>query len=877
VNIMNKVTSRSLKKNKARTIVTIIGIILSAAMITAVTTLIASMQNYMVNLSIAEEGNWHAAFHNIHYEHYEKIKDLDEVEKAVPLREIGYSLLEGCTNEHKPYLYLLELDKEAFDMLPIHLLRGRLPQNENEVVISEHIHTNGGVAYQLGDTLKLDIGQRISEDSMILGQKDSFVKAEDGVSERLEVNETRSYTVVGIMKRLSYRLEGYTAPGYTIITLNHFSGMADGGQSDNDNLSVYFRVKNPLKIHRITNEIAEAEQISLEQLEENSDVLRYMGISRHDNFKAVLYSLGAILIVLIMVGSISLIYNSFCISVSERTKQFGLLSSVGATSKQIRHSVIFEAFALALIGIPLGVLAGLVGIRVTLYFMEDLFASLISADVAVAFTMTVSVPSIVVAAITAMVTILISAHIPARRSAKISAIEAIGQAPDIQLKAKQVKTSWMTRKLFGLEGDLALKNMKRNKKRYRNTVVSLFISVVLFISASAFSMYLRDSVVNVYEDYKHDISYHFMQNKPKESINQLYEDIMALSTIENGSIVTTVYTNVYLPKEKLDETFYNERLDAYTDLEDGEDLPVHVEIHGVDHDTFMKYIQELGLEEARFNDPTRPAGIMIDKQHYYDYEAKKYINSSILKDRSVESVAIEFYIDQKPVQTEVTVAGFADTAPFGISDYAWNGVMMLIMDYDSMPNVIPEHPLKHAIITMYFASKEPFKAEEDIRDVLNNAGYSASNLTNTAQIIQSSRNIITIISVFSYGFIVLISLITIANVFNTISTNVNLRRREFAMLKSVGMTDRSFNRMLNFECIFYGLKALLYGLPVSLFISYLIYRSVDQGVEMGFYLPVKGILISVFSVFFVVFVSMMYSMSKIRNENILDALKNENL
>jgi putative ABC transport system permease protein len=568
MNIVNKVTLRSLKKNKVRTIVTIIGIILSAAMITAVTTLIASMQNYMVNLSIAEEGNWHAAVHNISHGNYEYIRDLSEVQKAVLVRELGYSFLEGSSNEYKPYLYLLEVDKEAFDTLPIHLLSGRLPQNENEVVISEHIQTNGGVAYQLGDTLKLDIGQRISEDGMILGQRDGFVKSEDGVSEKLEVKETRSLTVVGIMNRLSHRLEGYSAPGYTIITLNNSSGVIDGGKSDNNQLSVYFRVKNPRKVYGIINEIAETEQISLEQLEENSGVLRYMGISQHDNFKAVLYNLGAILIVLIMVGSISLIYNSFSISVSERTKQFGLLSSVGATSKQIRHSVIFEAFALALIGIPLGVLAGLLGIDVTLYFMDDLFASLISADVPVAFTMTVSIPSIVIAAITAMVTILISAHIPARRSAKIPAIEAIRQTPDIKLKAKQVKTSWMTRKLFGLEGDLALKNMKRNRKRYRSTVVSLFISVVLFISASAFSMYLRDSVMNVYEDEKHDISYNLMQSKPNKSTNKLYEDIMALSTIEEGSIVTNTYGSVYLPKEKVDDAFYRETLDAYTDLND---------------------------------------------------------------------------------------------------------------------------------------------------------------------------------------------------------------------------------------------------------------------------------------------------------------------
>jgi len=152
-----------------------------------------------------------------------------------------------------------------------------------------------------------------------------------------------------------------------------------------------------------------------------------------------------------------------------------------------------------------------------------------------------------------------------------------------------------------------------------------------------------------------------------------------------------------------------------------------------------------------------------------------------------------------------------------------------------------------------------------------------SYLNNTAEALQSTRNLITIISVFAYGFIVLISLITIANVFNTISTNVNLRRREFAMLKSVGMTDKSFNRMLNFECIFYGLKSLLFGLPLSIAITCLIYRSINEGVDMSFHLPAQGILISVFSVFVVVFVSMMYSLSKIRRKNILDALRNENL
>lgn len=180
---------------------------------------------------------------------------------------------------------------------------------------------------------------------------------------------------------------------------------------------------------------------------------------------------------------------------------------------------------------------------------------------------------------------------------------------------------------------------------------------------------------------------------------------------------------------------------------------------------------------------------------------------------------------------------------------------------------------------MQISADNPIAAEESIKKILmeDEDLFNTLSIANVAEQIQVSRNIITIINVFAYGFIVLISLITIANVFNTISTNVNLRRREFAMLKSVGMTDSSFNKMLNYECIFYGLKALLYGLPVSIGVTYLIYRSVESGVDMPFYLPTSSILISILSVFLVVFISMMYSMSKIRKENILDGLKNENL
>ena len=123
----------------------------------------------------------------------------------------------------------------------------------------------------------------------------------------------------------------------------------------------------------------------------------------------------------------------------------------------------------------------------------------------------------------------------------------------------------------------------------------------------------------------------------------------------------------------------------------------------------------------------------------------------------------------------------------------------------------------------------------------------------------------------------LISLIAAANVFNTITTNINLRRREFAMLKSVGMTAKGMNKMMNFECIMYGTKALIYGLPVSAGVTFLIYRAINEGIDTDFFIPWRAVIIAVLSVFIVVFSTMMYSMSKIKKDNPIDALKNENI
>lgn len=873
MNIMNKVTLKGLIKNKTRTIVTIIGVILSASMITAVTTFISSLQNYILDYTIADKGDWHGVLYNIDTEGHSSLMENDSLEKVALTHLKGFAMLDGSLNTYKPYLRLLEIDDTAFDTLPIRLVSGRLPQADDEILISEHIETNGGVQFNLGDKLTLDIGDRVLDDgTVVTDMKDYYIGENNEIIESLDVKESRTFTVVGISKRLAFEFENYSNPGYTIISRMNLDDM------DNRKLNAYVKAMRPRQVLSLIENLAS--ELDTEEFDYNSELLRYMGISPNSGYNKVLYSLGAILIALIMVGSISLIYNSFSISLSERVKQFGLLSSAGATAVQRRNSIFFESIVIAVIGIPLGVLAGIAGIGTTLYILRNQLITFLPADYNITLSLSVSPPAIISAVWLALITILISAYIPARRSKRISAMDAIRQTIDIKLTSKSVKTSKLTRKLFGLEGDIALKNLKRNRRRYRSTVISLFISVVLFVSASAFGMYLKDSVDNVYEDTDYDFVFSRYRNDMAEveDIDRaIYKEVLELDDIKQGSLTKVFNLSTTIDKEYIASDHYN-RMVQYSDGNDMDELSVEVNIYSVDHDTFLEYLDEVGIKESNILDSDRKSAIIIDNQHYYNPIENRFNNTNIIKDKSLDSLVIEYSDkDGETKEIDVDIAAYADLAPFGVEDYSYWNSLIMILDEKQLDTSFSVLKDQWYVEKMLFAANDPMKTIIKAENIIKAGGVLSINVQNIADQIQSSRNIITIITVFAYGFIVLISLITIANVFNTISTNVNLRRREFAMLKSVGMTNSSFNKMLNYECIFYGLKALLYGLPASIGVTYLIYKSIENGVEMGFYLPYKSILVSILSVFIVVFISMMYSMSKIREENIMDGIRNENL
>ena len=616
---------------------------------------------------------------------------------------------------------------------------------------------------------------------------------------------------------------------------------------------------------------------------------------------------------IVMFISVALIYNAFAISVSERTKQFGLLASIGATKKQLRKMVFFEAFVVSVVGVPFGIISGILVIRIALAGLSDKFGAL---GYSVEMRLSVSVASMVIAAIVSFVTVMISAWIPSKRAIKISAMEAIRQTTDIKAADKPIKTSRLTYHLFGLPGMLANSYYKRNRKKYRTTVISLFTSIVLFVSASSFGNYLMATVEGGFGTSKCDLG--FATELPKGS--QLTADDLLAITADDKGIEQSVYAQEYYILAETDKSLVTEESLSYLVSLSDTTVEVTGNVYFVNDSEFIRLLNEHGLDEAEYFNPSNPLGIAVEGNALIaDRNTGKYIKMDLLnsdsgvftgtKRKYMEGYSlhnqktidgIEYYIyksedgrkeDIQLTAEEANVTFIIRTgktiskSPFYIKNNSNN---IKVIYPISMKEYVVTEPMVHFtsdLYHFYYTSLEHKLGQKSLTSTLSEHGIKvelppdekSDMITNYAVKEDTNRNMNTIIQVFSYGLIVMISLVSAANVFNTISTNIHLRRREFAMLKTVGMTQKGFDTMMNYECLLYSSRALLLGLPVSVGITYFIYRVTTSGFAIEFHLPWSAMVIATFSVFFVVFITMMYSMKKIREENLIDVLKNENI
>lgn len=859
MSILNKFTVKNLKLNKKRTIVTIIGIMLSTALICGVAGLVSSFKASLINWIKVQDGNYHVAFHDIPVEKLKYVSENQKVKDYYLVGDVGWANLEDSTNDYKPYVHILEYDNKALKNLGVNLTEGRLPENSNEIVISEHIITNGRVVLKVGDEITLDVGKRVSSDGEELNENNPLLNGntlivyddetdlEEKKTEKVEETEhienttKKTYKIVGIMQRLSR--EDFSSPGYIVIT--HMDKIPE-------KIDISVLYKNPKEYEEIAKDICKTFGImSLNEIDINTELLRFEGVMS-ENMMTVLYTIAGVIIAIIVVSSVFVIRNSFSISVAEKNRQYGMLASIGATSKQIKRNVIFEGMIIGLIAIPLGIILGIVAIMILLQLVNYLLVDMLNN---LSFIYSINPLAIVVSIVISLITIYLSCLIPAIRASKISPIESIRGNKDIKTKAKKLRTSRLTKKIFGIGGVIASKNLKRSKKKYRTTVISLVVSIFIFISLSSIlnlgtkvtGLYYKDFKFNMYVSY---------------GTEEIYEELVKQDNVDNYAYY--YQTSLDFEGMKYASEFGKDQLNAY-----GDNM---ISLVAYNNEYFKNYIKELGLNPEDY----KTVALLQDDEIRYNDDGSKTIDRlyKIKPNDKIEVGRVD-----KTYNITISKCTADDSKPMGQEvTYYHDGV--IIVSEDFVKEVFGEdvENSSYMLSNLLINSKHPQELENTLNDLIKvNTKYTGLEVTNYDTYIDQQRRMVLVVKIFLYGFISVITLIGVTNIFNTITTNMILRSKEFAMLKSIGMSKKEFNKMIRLESIMYGAKSLLIGIPLGILGSYGVYKAFAQGVDVGYMIPYPAIIISIVFVFIIVGITMKYSLDKINKQNIIETIRKDNI
>lgn len=893
--ILNKLTVKNLKLNKSRTIVTIIGIMLSCALIMVVAGMAASAQQTMVNLQINMTGNYDLFVKGANKKIIDNAQANRNVKDIYIKQNLGCAYLPQAKFDTKPYINVVAFNEKSFtDCFNVTLKEGRLPQNGNELVLSQSVIENSKADYKIGDTVVLDLGKRVyaSGDEIPLDDTDYF--NDTNGTEKLVDTHKKTYTVVGVFNKVSssyFAADSISASSsaFTLAEENAdindlFISFTSDGEKDYITTSGeilnltgddFESLKNNFEVYLENGDFDEADI--------NKDLLRYKGFALSDEYMRMLFSLAVIIIVIIAISSIFVIRNSFAISITEKTKLYGMLASIGATSKQIRHNVLFEGFVLGIIGIPAGILLGVGVIALLVVILNALLENMLNG---ISFVYAVPWWVAVISAVMSAVIILFSTLSSAFRASKIAPITAIRGNNDIKInknKRKSYKAPKFIKKLFGVGGEIAYKNLKRSKKKYRTTVISIIITVAMFISISTFIEYGMKITGDHFKDIPYNITVHAYNKLSYDEYENIYKRIIADTDI-NSSIKAceNYYGNIVGLTD-----YYTE--DAKAAELSGGDLAY---VFGVDNKSFKEYVTALGYNY----DDVKDKALITNDFKYYNSD------NILIKGKEFDlpmNTVVKLYPNGTPSYTEDDIKEIQKTDPdFVYNPDDYKSVDLVI--YDTINKEVPGSIVSSIMSTLnegsVLVSEDYFKklfAEDndyttrvvviDSADPANTVEYihnlDIENLDvfNVNEQKEQMNAIVLIIAIFAYGFIIVISLIGITNVFNTINTNMRLRSKEFAMLKSIGMTKKEFNRMIRLESLFYGLKSLLIGVPLGLLGGYAIFKATGNTIMLDYSFPTMAVLISIVFVFFVVWLIMKISISKVNKQNIIETIRNDNI
>ena len=884
-------TLASLRQNRSRTRITIWGIILSMTLFTAVLTGAGSGVNWLIENEISRNGAYHGYFSELDEQQTKDVLADSRITKASVWREVGWGEI-GSEDMIKPYLHVFSVDENAEELAAIHLIDGRMPVSPDEILLPRHLRTVGGVKYGVGDTFTVSLGRRIDSHDMPVSW--SLEYHED--DERLTDLEEKTYTVVGTYERLSSEIETYYEAGFIALT----AGDAGDGQS-----RVLFALDDP-------SVLEDGEFSRGLSLVKHQWLLTYTGHIRNNNVRRVVFGFVGVLLALIMVGSIALIYNSFSLSFAEREKSLGIFKSVGATKRQIRAASLMEALILCGVGIPVGLGIGLLGTWGVLAYLRDDFSGIYGMNTGfVPIGVSVSFWLLLLAVALCLFTVLCSVWVPAGRVIRSSSLESIRQEREIRLKhVRSGKGSVPVR--------IARRNYRANRRKHRVTILSLAFSLVLIIVAASFASYL-ERTVNAYtsSDTGFDLTYTGEPNGGDPE--QMKQDFLALPHVDTCVYELETWLDLYGETDRLHQyiqlvsagnangqTGFNATLlfledDAFRELcrENGEDPDSYYSAEGlkalaVNHCDYYLYDENYDAEYYSFDLLERPGdSLMLYLSRRYDglsfgskypkedggWEVTYLPEEAFVQVENPETgdyeVAVDYDYavvkgDEAVISQEILVGALIRDRLFYASGFS------LIFPYSMKAAVLPDEAVEsdQFICEYYFLSRDHAAAFEELSAYLEESGM-RSGLYDYARERETARMALKILYVFSACFITLMALIAVLNVYHTMATNIRLRRREFAVLRSLGMNVKTFRRMLFYEGGYYLIRGLVLGVILAVGCTYGIYSIVGRNLVDHFYVPVAGVLGAAAGAALLVFLSVGAAWRREKKKNLAEEIRNE--
>ena len=949
MNLMKTLTLKNLKLNRKRTIVTIVGIILATALLSALVTLVSSFQYSMIEYQKQKGGDFHVKFSNVKMSELSEFKNNRNIESTFETMGMGFAKLDGCKNEDKPYAYVMATDEAGFERGCFNLIEGRMAKNEDEIVIPRHLKTNGRIDIKVGDEITLDIGKRYDSNTESVISENCAYEHE---AETLTDTVTKQYKVVGIMERPGYGMEDYSAAGYTFVTYSDELAAIDNGTKSeaseaDTTLTVYSRYTQKALRNKdaVTADIigvdeklfAKANNSSVEMTAEESDrFLKEMENAKYDiymngylisyecvfpidgTFKA-LFTVATVVALIIILTSVYCIKNSFNISITEKIRQYGMLASVGATRRQIKSSVKTEAAMLGVVGIPVGTMSGILASFILVKVVNALSAGWLNF----ALSFHTSLPALILAVILSIATIYFSATGSARRAARVTPLEAIRNTKEIKIKSAKLKTPAIIGRIWGIGGVISYKNIKRNNKKYRTTVTSIVICSVTFIVISYFMSLAFGMVEMSYASTDYNIGIN-MSYKKDIDIEKLTKLVSGIEGVDDYLVGAGYDFDVDNPEYTKEYGEYCRQLYG----ESGDTSQMFL-ITVLDDKSYDKYASDAGIKNAA------AGAILVNKGTFdvYNENSSKYVKKemelykykagdtiecgyNVYDDASSDDNAAEGdtesstddnnavegdtesgtednsgYVDEETINNgvrktvDVTIAGVTDKVPTCYKGYGnttllfmnQKGFESLWADGKSGNELKPGHASYSAYVVAENADEyqDTFEKETEGNTEYSQISFYVSNLDKE---MRDEKSLFTLLGVFAYGLIVVIALIGITNIINTLSTGMELRSREFATLRSIGMTDKQFAGMVRLESVFISVKALVIGVPLGILISYLLCVMMNRMDDAIIYEPpYKAIILCIVVVIMLIYAIMKLSMTKLRHNNIIETIKNENL